>query len=303
LKTDTHWRPEAGELVAAGLRDFILEHTNLPSAPAADYASASVEVTNLGDIARLLDLPESQTLYPEETVRLRQIRAPEGHSWQLGRSADVLLLGDSFSNIYSLAEMGWGESAGFAAQLSFLLERPVDAIIRNADGAFATREALARELGSGEDRLAGKRLVIFQFAERELAVGDWQIIDLTLGEPAPGEFFIPEPGETVIVTGTIREIAPVPRPETVPYDDHITAAHLVDLASDRPGVDGAQALVYLWGMRDRVLQEASRFRVGDRITVRLRPWSDVAAQYDGVSRTELENEAVQFETPTWGELN
>jgi alginate O-acetyltransferase complex protein AlgJ len=303
LMTDTHWRPESGERVAAGLRDFVLEHVDLPSMPSTDHLTEGAEVTNLGDIARLLDLPEGQTLYPKETVRLRQIRTPEGNPWQPSRSADVLLLGDSFSNIYSLGEMGWGESAGFAAQLSFLLGRPVDAIIRNADGAFATREALARELGSGEDRLGGKRLVILQFAERELAVGDWKVVDLELGEEVPGEFFVPEPGEPVIVTGTIREIAPVPRPETVPYDDHITAMHLVDLASDREGVNGGQTLVYLWGMRDRVLQQAARFQAGDRITVRLRPWSDVAGQYDGISRTELENEDVQFETPAWGEVN
>lgn len=303
LMTDTHWLPGAGESVAAGLRDFIGEHAALPSVPAAGYQSEASEVTNLGDIARLLDLPQGQTLYPEETVPRRQIRTADGSDWQPLRSADILLLGDSFSNIYSLGEMGWGESAGLAAQLSFLLDRPVDALIRNADGAFATREALARELGRGEDRLAGKRLVIFQFAERELAVGEWKRIDLPLAGVVRGAFFVPAPGEEVIVTGTIREIAPVPRPETVPYEDHITAVHLVDLASAQEGVSGGQALVYMWGMRDRVLQEAARFRAGDRITVRLRPWSDVAGEYDGISRTELENEAVQFETPTWGEVD
>jgi alginate O-acetyltransferase complex protein AlgJ len=55
-------------------------------------------------------------------------------------------------------------------------------------------------------------------------------------------------------------------------------------------------------MRNHVLQEAARFRAGDRITLRLRPWADVANLYDGINRTELENEAVQFEEPTWGEV-
>ncbi|MGH9462566.1 MAG: alginate O-acetyltransferase AlgX-related protein [Vicinamibacteria bacterium] len=303
LMTDTHWRPEAGELVAAGLRDFVIEHADLPPTASSGYVSETGEVRNLGDIARLLDLPEDQTLYPEETVPLRQIRTTDGAPWRPSRSAHVLLLGDSFSNIYSLGEMGWGVSAGLPAQLAFLLQRPVDSIIQNADGAFAAREALARELGGGEDRLAGKRLVIFQFAERELAVGDWKQIELELGDTAPGQFFVPGAGEQVIVTGTIREVAPVPRPETVPYEDHITAVHLVDLESERAAENGGEALVYMWGMRDRVLQDAARFRAGDRITVQLRPWSDVASLYDGVSRTELENEAVQFEEPTWGEVD
>jgi alginate O-acetyltransferase complex protein AlgJ len=226
-----------------------------------------------------------------------------GAPWKPSRSGDVLLLGDSFSNIYSLGEMGWGVSAGLPAQLSFLLQRPVDAIIENADGASATRESLARELRSGEDRLAGKRLVIFQFAERELAVGDWKQIDLVLRDAAPGQFFVPGAGEQVIVTGTIKEIAPVPRPDTVPYEDHIAALHLVGLESEWAEANGGETLVYMWGMRDRVLQEAAQFRAGDRITVRLRPWSDVASQYDGISRTELENKDVQFEEPAWGEVN
>jgi alginate O-acetyltransferase complex protein AlgJ len=302
LSTDTHWRPEALELVGARLADFIARHVDLPPTQPAGYISEELEVTNLGDIARMLDLPEEQSRYPSERIRLRQIQTADRGLWQPSRSADVLLLGDSFSNIYSLAEMNWGESAGLAEQLSFLMQRPLDRIVQNADGAFATREQLGRELASGRDRLAGKRLVIFQFAERELAIGDWKLVDLSLGEAAPGRFFVPDAGDEVVVTGTIREIAPIPRPGTVPYADHIAAMHLVDLESERAGVSGRQAVVYIWGMRNHVLQEAARFRAGDRITLLLRPWADVASEYDGINRTELENEDVQFEVPAWGEV-
>jgi alginate O-acetyltransferase complex protein AlgJ len=117
LMTDTHWRPEALELVADRLRDFVTQHADLAPAPSPGYISQPVEVTNLGDVARMLDLPKRQARYPEEAVRLRQIRTAENALWRPSRSADVLLLGDSFSNVYSLAEMGWGESAGLAAQL------------------------------------------------------------------------------------------------------------------------------------------------------------------------------------------
>jgi hypothetical protein len=70
--------------------------------------------------------------------------------------------------------MGWGESAGLAPQLALALGRPIDVIAQNDAGAFATRQLLARELAAGEDRLAGKRVVIWQFAVRELGVGDWK---------------------------------------------------------------------------------------------------------------------------------
>ena len=89
-------------------------------------------------------------------------------------TADVLLLGDSFTNIYSLASMGWGDSAGLAEQLSYALGRPLDRIVQNDDGAFATRALLQR---AGPERLAGKRVVIWQFAARELMSGDWKVIE------------------------------------------------------------------------------------------------------------------------------
>jgi len=302
LKTDTHWRPEAMERVAARLGDFLTRHVDLPPLPPAGFVGEPVEVANVGDVARMLDLPGWQDRYPAERVRLRQIRTAGNARWRPNPSSDVLLLGDSFSNIYSLAEMGWGESAGLAEQLSFVMQRPLDRIVQNADGAFATRELLARELSRGRDRLAGKRVVIFQFAERELATGDWKRLELGLSESAPGRFFVPVAGETVLVSGTILEIAPIPRPGTVPYADHIAAVHLVDLSSDRAGVAGRQAVVYVWGMRDHVLQEAARFRAGDSISLRLRPWADVASDYDGIKRTELSNDDVQLEEPAWGEV-
>jgi len=50
-------------------------------------------------------------------------------------------------------------------------------IAQNDSGAFATRQTLARELASGSDRLQGKRVVIWEFASRELSVGDWKRLD------------------------------------------------------------------------------------------------------------------------------
>ena len=63
--------------------------------------------------------------------------------------------------------------------LAVITGRPVDRIVQNAGGAWATRDQLARELARGSDRLAQKRLVIFQFAERELASGDWRPVELS----------------------------------------------------------------------------------------------------------------------------
>ena len=54
----------------------------------------------------------------------------------------------------------------------------MDKLAVNAGGALQTRQNLQRALEGGGDRLAGKTVVIYQFAARELSQGDWQIVEL-----------------------------------------------------------------------------------------------------------------------------
>lgn len=178
--TDTHWRPATMQRVAERLAAFLSTHVTLPAAPRAGYVAEPREARQTGDTAAMLDLPEGQRLYPPETVTLRFVTEPDGDPWRSSRQADVLVLGDSFANMYSLATMGWGEAAGLVEQLSYALQRPVDRIVQNDQGAHATRALLSREVGGASDRLAGKRVVIWQFAARELAFGDWRVIPLPL---------------------------------------------------------------------------------------------------------------------------
>ena len=173
LETDTHWRPEAMEEVADLLARFVASEVDLPAADAS-YRVDRQETRNVGDTARMLDLPEETALYPAEAVWLRRILRQDGSLWRSSRDADVLLLGDSFTNIYTLESMGWGTSAGLAEQLSYALRRPVDRLVQNDEAAYATRAMLRGDPA----RLDGKRVVIYQFAARELASGDWRILPL-----------------------------------------------------------------------------------------------------------------------------
>src|ERR1043166_6751383 len=270
LRTDTHWRPETMEFVAERLAGFVGQ-----SSPLTESNRAERLIDGTGEIARMLKMAEN--VYGTETDTIHEVRAGT-EPWRASKDADTLLLGDSFSNIFSLAALGWGESAGFAEQLSRALGgKPLDCILRNSDGAFATREILSRELARGRDRLAGKKLVIWEFAARELAFGDWKMIDMKLGQPTPAKFFVPKPGETVTASGTVEAISTVPRPGSVPYKDHILALHLTDLTIEgREGNAGLEAIVYAESMRDNVLTSAARLRAGDRVTLRLRAWSDVS---------------------------
>jgi hypothetical protein len=294
LETDTHWRPETMESVAENLAAFIQ-----PSSVAATLQVNQRTISGVGDIARMLKLPESQKSFPSETITIHEVSP-----WRASKDADILLLGDSFSNIYSLAALDWGESAGFAEQLSRALGgHPLDCILRNSDGAFATREILSRDLARGRDRLAGKKLVIWEFAARELAFGDWKLLEMKLGQPVPTKFFVPKAGEILTASGTVEAISTVPRPGSVPYKDHVLALHLTDLSVEgREENSGLEAIVYAESMRDNILTSAARLRPGDRVTLRLRPWSDVSDQYEKINRSEIDDPTVQLEEPCWAEL-
>ena len=178
LIQDTHYTPAWMERLARDLATTITQLSALPPpATPLELKVVPQSVTRVGDIVDMLKLPEEQSVFSPQTVTVHQVQDAQGNPWEADAAADVLLLGDSFTNIFTLEGMGWGASAGLGPQLSLALKRPVDMIAQNDSGAFATRQALARELGAGSDRLAGKKVVIWELASRELSTGDWKHID------------------------------------------------------------------------------------------------------------------------------
>lgn len=168
LATDTHWTPDGMELAAKTLADWIRASVPLQG-PETVWKREERQAEGQGDLARMLELPPGQTLFPPQRVTVRPV--PD---WRPDPSAEVLILGDSYTNVYSRPDLGWGTGAGLAEQLAFHLRRPVDRIAMNAGGAWASRQALAREL----DRLEGKKVVVIEFSARELAFGDWRRIEM-----------------------------------------------------------------------------------------------------------------------------
>ena len=174
LRSDTHWTPAgvalASDLIADHIESLDLDWAGAPRT----YSTATRQVRNQGDPLALLRLPRAQADRAAERVMLTQVLDPEGQRWQADPTAEILLLGDSFANIYSLEALGWGTGAGLAEQMSLRLGRPLDALRQNDAGSYATRQLLAAQRRQGRDRLANKRLVIYQFASRELGIGDWR---------------------------------------------------------------------------------------------------------------------------------
>jgi alginate O-acetyltransferase complex protein AlgJ len=307
LATDTHWRPQAMAAVAEGLAAMVEQRAELSDPRAPRYTRGALEVSNFGDLTTMLSLPANQRLFPPETVTVEPVRGPDAGSWRPEPEAEVLLLGDSFSNVYSNREAftnrvagrayHWGEGAGLAEQLSFFLQRPVDRIVQNAGGSHTTRRDLARSIARererGQDRLRHVRVLIYQFAVRELAAGDWQEIELPPAPDAAAEAAAtPGPAEVSgerVIRGTIAARTTLPHPFTVPYKDCLFAVHLTDV---RAGAGVSEELIgYLWGMRDNVWTEAAGYRVGQQVTLRVQSWEEreVQKRYGAYNRKELDD--------------
>lgn len=313
LVSDSHWAPQAVETVAEALASLINERFDLESTRQASAGEATVSAT--GDVRRMLKLPEAPDFLPAQSVTVHPISDEGGldnaPSEEPSARGDVLLLGDSFANIYSLAGMGWGEGAGLAEQLARHLRSPVEAIRMNDNGAYATRAELARRMTRGDDPLRGKKVVVWEFAIRELAIGDWKMIELP--EAAPGE---PETSDTktdapdtsdgsvgwIEITATIRAATRPPQPGSVPYKDCVIAYHLGEVRAADPAMEiEGEIVVLLWGMRDDVWTASARPETGASVRLRLKPWAEAEGEYSGYTRVEFDDMDLLLLDTFWGE--
>ena len=305
LDTDTHWTPAGSELVAQHLAGYLVQNKLLPQAAPATYARVASYVENRGDLAAML---KTSSDYPKQRVKLNQVRQADGTVWAASRDADILFLGDSYANIFALDGMGWGTGSGLVEQLSFHLHRPVDSILINDKGSFSTRQQLGNELKRGQDRLAGKKVVIYEFAARELALGDWKMVDLTLRKqpekPKNAEAVLAVEAakaapDGLLVEGVIEEITRPPRPGSTAYKDAVIAMHLKQATSGGKPFAGAQIVVFSWGMRNDAVTPATRYKRGERVSLKLRPWAQVEKKYGSYQRIELQNDATVFLDIFW----
>jgi hypothetical protein len=198
------------------------------------------------------------------------------------------VVGDSYTNIYSAADLGWGSSAGFAEQLSHRLGFAVDRLSRNDAGARSAREMVTAAAGRDAAWLAGKKVVVWPLSMREVANGDWSPVVWPVAGTADG-FMVVAPGDTREVTATVAAVGPLPAPGRTPYADYLTAVHLT-------GIDGtgAQAVAYVWTMRDAL-------RPGATVRAKLVSYEERAAGLDSLNRGELEDVALLLETPNFAE--
>lgn len=298
LRTDTHWSPEGMKTAATLLAQSIGE--DYSSMHCATYNAVDSTVCHRGDIYSMLRLAKDVKWIPTEQIKTETVLDAAGLFHCRQKQAEILLMGDSFTNIYSVANMGWGRAAGLAEHLSLLLQCPIDVISRNDGGSYATRQMLRDDMAKGNDRLAGKKVVIWQFAMRELTTGNWEAIDFELGQISDNpQYLTIEEGTVLAAEATVADMATIPHPSTVTYEDHVVAVHLTDIE----GQPGKEALVYMLAMEKRKLLPAANIRPGDRIALTMENWGSHEAVEGAFNRSELESDITFMAEPVWATLH
>ena len=173
LLRDTHWSGRAARVAAEAVARRIRK-LGWIAPGGTSYTLRERRVLRRSDIARMIRVPDIEREYPAEEVVCEQVRdAASGEPYRDDPRSPVLILGDSFLRIYQTDEP---RAAGFIAHLARELGMPLASVVNDGGASTLVRQELARR----PDLLRGKRLVIWEFVERDVRFGTegWKPVPL-----------------------------------------------------------------------------------------------------------------------------
>jgi acetyltransferase AlgX (SGNH hydrolase-like protein) len=173
LAQDSHWSPAGAELAARAAARRILNQGSAHLGSVA-YEIKPSPVERVGDILRMLQVPQLERNAVAEKVSCYQVlRRDTLEPYRDDGGSEILVLGDSFLRIYETDEPGGG---GFIAHLARELRQPVTSIVNDGGASTLVRQELSRRPAF----LANKKVVIWEFVERDIRLGveGWQRVPL-----------------------------------------------------------------------------------------------------------------------------
>jgi len=295
ISQDTHWSPRGMKLVAGSLAEVIKSSDWLTGVEQRSYGVLPVEIERFGDLYDMLELPKGRSSFkPLKITTEKVVDMETGEFCFSDASSPVVLLGDSFVNVFSEGGMGWGENSGLGEHLALQLGIPIDVIAINDGGPTTARESFVRR----QNALAGKKLVIWQFPTRDLInpESDWKIVDV----PEPKiEIQAPEPEQDapkLVVTGEITKTSLVPDPSIVAYSECVTYIKYRVISVEQGEYEDTELLAVFWGMRDSKLMPAARFKIGEKHRLSL----DLFEDHEDLSHIMQADDTDDYEhAPYW----
>ena len=195
LNDDTHWTPRGAELAAAEISKKVREMADAGivniGEESMNYVASDSIADRMGDVGEMSGLNKfgafkvqkvtghvvmqqevserteapadslADSTVVDSTVVYDTTMTPFKDDF---RKAKILILGDSFSRIYQTDSP---VNAGWIAHFAKNIGRPVASIVSDGGASTLVREKLARKAGV----LKGKKLLIWEFVERDLRFG------------------------------------------------------------------------------------------------------------------------------------
>ena len=273
LKQDTHWTPEAMEEAAKIIANHIksmdinIDKVNLnPKQKEGRKAYGDlVEKINIWDGA-----------FNQESVIAKPIK---GNTRD--RNSEIILLGDSFTNIYSSNEgLGWGNNAGLPEHIASNVGIPIDVISINGGGATEVRKRLAQRRGSSED-MKNKKVVVWAITCRDLFLSQEQCIDRNISwENVSFDKRPLEKNPTnnkITIKAKIIEKPKIPDPNQTTYKDLLYGAdyEIIETISGQVPEEGKKIAVVNWAFKNRVLLPSANYEIGSVRNLQLMPFEEM----------------------------
>ena len=173
LAQDTHWSPAGVELAAKTAAQYLLK-LNWAIPGQIEYSVRSAPVQRLGDILRMLQVPQIERRVNSESIPCAQVvRHENSELYKDVPEAEILVLGDSFMRIYQRDEPG---SAGFISHLAKELKQPLMSLVNDGGGSTLVRQ----ELRARPAFLKYKKVILWEFVERDISLGleGWKLVAL-----------------------------------------------------------------------------------------------------------------------------
>jgi hypothetical protein len=304
LKQDTHWTPTGMEKAA----DLVAEYVRLRpwfgdlGSDPERFRFEEVEVASQGDLVGNLDIGEEQGIFEAEGVTARRVIDGETSAVVAldDRESSVVLLGDSFTNIYRQEDMDWGTGAGFGEHLAARLGMSLDVIAQNGQASTGVRKSLANRRGSAHEMRDRKKIVVWTIAARDLFLGESvaRETDVEWGEVAFNDLEPLLEGE-VLVEATLEKKSAFPDPKTVTYKSAVYAVeYKVTKVEVGSGVkEGDIIVVYHWAFQNRKLSPAAAFSPGARFRLAVKPFAgkEGAQQFNDLDFSMYEGWAEEVE--------
>ena len=190
LNDDTHWTPRGAELAAAEIAKKVREMADAGivdiGEESMNYAASDSIADRMGDVGEMSGLNKFNAFKVQKVVghvvsqqEVSERKEPPADSLSDStvvydttktpfkddfRKAKILILGDSFSRIYQTDSP---VNAGWIAHFAKNMKRQVASIVSDGGASTLVREKLARKAGV----LKGKKLLIWEFVERDLRFG------------------------------------------------------------------------------------------------------------------------------------